>query len=214
VAGFSVDKYSWKSFWGNPLIRLLSEKEIIGLMAELNVLQSLIKRNPVKALDSWKGPYSHKYDFVVNTHCLEVKATRKNSHVHVINGLDQLDSIEGRDLTIVSLLAERTSEGKNINTYIGEITSSLSLYPDLCDRFMGALSETGYSPEHSEEYQKILIVFYDVKVFPITDQTPKITISSFKNPLSSRITEIRYTLDMDGLPSGVMNEAFFDSLTS
>lgn len=193
---------NWKSFWTSEKKQILSDAEQIGLICELKVLKRLCEINPVNALNSWKGPLREKYDFIFSNWVFEVKGTTKEGHIHTINGLDQLKPPYEKNLALISFLATTT---KNINaqslqTWIEDIEANiLKNNADAVKRFYDLLIGYGYSRIHKEEYKKTKFDIYDGKFYLVNDTFPKFTSDHLKKPLDSRISEIRYMIDLEGL---------------
>ena len=71
----------------------LSASELRGLIGELLVLTSLLKRNPlIEAVNSWNGPLGSPQDFMLPDGLrIEVKTVRPDANAFRVNGLGQLD---------------------------------------------------------------------------------------------------------------------------
>ncbi|HHT9108179.1 MAG TPA: PD-(D/E)XK motif protein [Candidatus Wunengus sp. YC63] len=203
---------NWKSFWASRIKRILSEEEQIGLICELKVLKMLCEINPVNALNSWKGPLKEKYDFVFSDWVFEVKGTIKEGHVHTINGLDQLKSPTEKNLALISFLATKTENisAKSLQTLIEDIeVNAFKNNANMIERFHELLAGCGYSRIHKEEYRKTKFDIYDGKFFTVNDNFPKLTSDHLKQPLDSRVSEIQYTIDLEGLSGEVFEYISF-----
>ena len=113
--------------------------------------------NPVNALNSWKGPLKEKYDFIFSDWAFEVKGTRKEGHVHAINGLGQLKPPSGKNLALISFLATKSDDAKakSLQDWIDDIeTKVLKNKADIIERFYELLAGYGYGRIHKEEYKK------------------------------------------------------------
>lgn len=193
---------NWKSFWAARIRQILSEEEQIGLISELCILEKLCEINPANALSSWKGPLKEMYDFIFSEWAFEVKGTRKDGHVHTINGLDQLKPPSGKKLALISFLSTKTDTvtSKSLQDWIEEVeTKFLKTRADLIEQFHSLLSGYGYSGVYKEEYRKTKFDLYDGKFYLVDEGFPKLTSDHLKKPLDSRISEICYTVDIEGL---------------
>ena len=194
---------TWKAFWASRVRQILSEEEQIGLICELKVLKRLCDVNPYNALNSWKGPLKEKYDFIFSDWIFEVKGTRKEGHIHTINGLDQLNPLVGKNLALISFLATRTENisAKSLQTWIEDIEiSALKNNANMIERFYELLAGCGYNRIHKEEYRRTKFDIYDGKFFTVNENFPKLTSDYLKQPLDCRVSEIQYTIDLEGLP--------------
>ena len=57
----------------------------------------------------------------------------------------------------------------------------------------------GYNRIHQEEYRKTKFDMYGGKFFTVNEYFPKLTSDYLKQPLDCRVSEIRYTIDLEGL---------------
>lgn len=203
---------SWKSFWAAQIRQVLSEEYQIGLICELVVLKKLCEINPVYALSSWKGPLKEKYDFIFSDWVFEVKGTRKECPVHTINGLDQLKQPSGKNLALISFLATKSNgaTSKSLQDWIEDIeTTFFKSKVDLIEQFYNLLTGCGYSRVHKEEYRKVKFDIYDGKFFTVNENFPKLTSDYLKQPLDCRVSEIQYTIDLEGLSGEVFEYISF-----
>jgi len=203
---------SWKSFWSNRPKEILSDEEQIGLLCELKVFKLLSQIDPNQALTAWKGPLGEKYDFLLPEKVLEVKGTRSDKRIHRINGIDQLLAPEGKQLFIISYLASKNQNQSSLclPNLIQKIESDVlnNYAPDVI-KFRKLLSHTGYSPIHNDKYQQYRFEIYDGFVYQIDDDFPKLTNKELSQPLSSRIIDISYNIELEGLPSKKIDEFSF-----
>jgi hypothetical protein len=193
---------NWKSFWTARIRQILSEEEQFGLICELIVLKKLCEVNPANALSSWKGPLKEMYDFIFSDWVFEVKGTRKEGHIHIINGLDQLKPPSGKNLALISFLATKSDSdrAKSLQDLIEDFeTKFFNNKADLIEQFYNLLAKCGYSFIHKEEYRKTKFDIYDGKFYTVDEDFPKLTSDDLKKPLDRRISEICYTVDLENI---------------
>ena len=195
---------SWKSFWSNRPKEILSDEEQIGLLCELKVLILLSQIDPNQAISAWKGPLGEKYDFLLPQKVLEVKGTRSDKRIHKINGIDQLSAPDEKQLLVVSYLVSKTKNQTSIclPELIHEIESIyLSNNASQILKFRKLLSHSGYSPVHKEKYQQYRFDIYDGLLYQVDRDFPKLSSKDLSKPLSARISNISYRVELEGLPS-------------
>ena len=201
--GVSVIKIikKWKHFWANDKKDIMTDDNILGLVGELLFLQKTILLYQGDAVDYWTANRGVE-DFIRINNVIEVKSSIKANHAHTINGIDQLLVIPGKMKHILSLLFTRTNadEGLNLPTLIIAIIKLLESDPAAIDLFIKKVKTRGYDIRDEEDYLDIKFVFYKGGFFLVDEYFPKLTTLELKLPLSPRISEIRYTLDMEGLP--------------
>ena len=81
---------------------------------------------------------------------------------------------------------------------------------DLIEQFYKLLTGCGYSRIHKEEYRKTKVNIYDGKFFMVNENFPKLTSDYFKQPLDCRVSEIQYTIDLEGLSGEVFEYIAFE----
>jgi hypothetical protein len=193
---------NWKSFWSANVKHILSEEEQIGLICELFILKKLCEISPDMALMSWKGPLKEKHDFFFPNWVFEVKGTMKKEHIHIINGLEQLEPPSGKNLSLISFLLTKTDNinAKSLQDLIEEIEIKY-LCDDamLIEQFHNLLLYTGYTYTCREEYKKAKYELYSKKFYIVDEKFPKLTYDHLKIPLDSRISKISYCINLSGL---------------
>lgn len=188
----------WKSFWGKPIGSIMSIDEQVGLIGELHILEYLLSHNLPQSIESWNNPLNLIHDFIFDTFSLEIKTTRSNNHKHIINGLEQLEPIQGRILRLVSIIALEENNGVSLREKIQNIFLLLQNQPDQTDLFLNRLSHRGYRPEHEIFYDQNQFRLIDIRTYPVDVHFPRIVHSSLIQPLPANITNIRYSLDLEG----------------
>jgi hypothetical protein len=199
--------YGWKSFWGDPCDNILSKEEQVGLLCELTVLKELCEFEPQTALNSWKGPLKALQDFIFSEWALEIKGTRKNVHIHTINGLDQLLPPYGKSLAVISFLCEMGSDfSLTLPGIINELeTNHFGKNNKLKRLFYFLLGEAGYRRIYAKEYEKYKFKIYDGLIYKVDNSFPSLTSENLLSPLDSRISKVRYELNLEGLTSYSFN---------
>lgn len=204
----------WRSFWGKPFRQTLSEAEQLGLFGELFVLNRLAEVFGNNAsVSSWKGPCGEIHDFEFSRTSLEVKTTSYGRHLHVFHGLRQLE-ITANSLFVISVLAQRVEiGGQCLLDLVNSICGILSESPDEYEEFHAKLELTGFRYEHGPIYQSTRFSIVEAAAFPVNTSFPRIVQTSFAEPPSARITDLKYALDLTGLESMSMEALdFYSSL--
>jgi hypothetical protein len=200
---------NWKTFWAGQNKQVLSEEEVTGLVCELKVLEQLCSINPLNALNSWTGPRGEKHDFNFSDWNFEVKGTRKGLHIHTINGIDQLRPAGNKSLAFISFFVSLadTSKAITLQSLIEQIINRYFLArPDLTVRFNELLARAGYSPLYIEEYRKFKIEVIEASLFKVDSAFPVLNPTLLKEPLSNRISNIRYDISLEGLTGTPLNK--------
>jgi len=190
---------NWKSFWGSENSFLLSEEKQIGLFGELLFLKRISSIQSVHSLNCWKGPSGFIHDFVFSNWSFEVKVCANTKHIHFINGLDQLDQLNDLSLGLISYLIVKSSEKQAISLQElvdAFVTNIYKNEPNLIQLFYEQLMIAGYNRSFSEEYSKNKYVIWDSRFFVVDENFPKLTKKFFKKAISTRVSHIRYLIDL------------------
>lgn len=190
----------WKSFWGKPAGQLLTEYEQMGLIGELLLVDELVNKGKIDAVKSWVGPEGFIHDFEFDNVSVEIKVTTCPVHQHVINGIEQLEPLPGKQLLLVSFLAQKVRQGGlTLTNLVARIIDKLDGEPEIYEDFTERLLKTGFNFDNLSEYEQTMFVLIENKVYEVADEFPCITRHSFSTPISSRIIDIRYTLTVQDM---------------
>jgi len=201
----------WKYFTSDKNNEILSTEKQLGLIGELILLNKLIDTS-VHNINCWVAN-SQSIDFSIKNNLIEVKTTLKDKHSHIINGLDQLKIIEGKNKYILSILVKKSDtkveETFNLIDYIEKIETKIEKDPEIQDIFYSKLKKIGYNEMHRVRYDEYNFVIIDKLFYEVNENMPKMTSDLFKSPLNSRIHKITYNLDLDGLDCLAFEELTF-----
>jgi hypothetical protein len=192
----------WRHFLAQPSNLILKEDEIVGLIGELMFLSKLIKARGIEALTIWTAEKGYE-DFINAGKVVEVKATLKEKHEHIINGIDQLlvksDSIKH----ILSLILSQSFSEYSVSLpiKIKECSDLLIEDPEYFNLFFKKLKLRGYDARDQKQYLEYSYELMRGGYFKVDASFPKLTIDELAAPLNSRISKVRYLIDMEGLPN-------------
>jgi hypothetical protein len=193
---------NFKAFWSNEPRKLLSDEFQLGLICELFIVKKLFELKYPDPLESWKGPFGYAHDFSFVNYDLEIKATKRQTHCHTINGLNQLEPIGEKGLALFSfkVILSNSETSQSLQGVVENIcNTSLKDRPDLILRFYELLSLYGYSPVYEEEYRKLKILISEIKIYEIVDGFPCIISGLLNETIISRISGLTYDLNFEGL---------------
>jgi hypothetical protein len=199
----STDKVirKWKHFLSDPENALMNEDEILGLTGELMFLHKLIDAYGPESIKMWTADRGEE-DFIWQDYVVEVKATLKERHEHIINGIDQLLVIAERIKYILSMLFIK-STSENLQTtlpaLIDDITAMLTEFPEEEELFYRKLKSRGYDARDAAGYLEYKYSMLKGGYFRVDESFPKLTTDELKAPLSPRISKVRYLADLEGL---------------
>jgi len=192
----------WRRFWGQVPRSLLSRQEQIGLFGEIWFLYHwlLPLTTAGVATQRWRGPFGARNDFEWPNRAVEVKAsTVVRGPVFRIGSLDQLDPPTTGELFLFTLrLREEASAIFTLPTLIADCRAAVEGDGDALGRYETALIQAGYSPAHDADYAQIRWRIIGEKLYPVSEDFPRINAASFAGELPPGISEISYTLDLGG----------------
>jgi len=169
-------------------------------------LEKLLDKENYNAIDFWVAE-ERKEDFLINSNIIEVKATLNSNHVHIINGIDQLLIIPNFNKYILSIiLTKRDSINKiNLPCLIDKVNDKIKENPEKTELFYFKLKQRKYDIRDREEYLNFNYEFITASYFFIDENFPKLTTKELSKALNNRISKIRYTIDLEGLPNDDFN---------
>lgn len=190
---------------------ILSEEAQLGLRGELHFMRHLIARIGDGALDAWTGPQRQPHDFRVRKNEFEVKTTRSVNHVHVVNGLGQLEPSPECQLYVYSLRMAPAGPGAGTTLpqdieQTGQLLSPAGLF-----RLVSMLKKHyGYEASHATWYPQRLQPAAPPRIVPVDDGCPRITAAMLSAlPHAGCLSDVRYRVNLEGLgyPEGSAEHA-------
>lgn len=192
----------WRKFWGQIPQDLLSQNEIIGLIAELRFLteRMIPEVGPAETVKRWRGPFRSRHDFEWPGCSVEVKATTSSrGRIFHINGIDQLEPPENGKLFFFGVrLREEGGAELTLPGLIEVCRNLLIKDDDTLDKFESALVQMGYSLHHNEEYEKMRFRIIEEELFEVTENFPKISANNFTGGIPAGIELVEYEINLNG----------------
>lgn len=169
----------------------ISRDELLGLFAELVVLERTVSGDPSRRIDHWHGPERDRHDFRRSGLAVEVKATAAREGVLVsIHGVEQLDIDPGCRLALAVLSLEEHEEGRTVDDVVRSIAAMGADETGL----MALAQSTGWRPTaHTERFRVRHERWYEVD-----DDFPKITPATFGGTVPPGVLHITYSVDLSG----------------
>lgn len=198
----------WRRLFATRGPSILRDKPLVGLAAELRVLESVVEARGAGALDSWIGPDGADHDFVLENCSIEVKATLKKTGLEVeINGVGQLEPTAEGPLYLAASRATFTPNGSA--TLPGLVDALLERGVDGAE-LTRKLEAVGYHHSRADEYAKRRVEFVEERFFKVVENFPRIDRSTLAEiSQADRIRRVSYLLDLTdhSAVSGAMSVA-------
>jgi hypothetical protein len=189
----------WERFWEEGDTTEPSPTWVLGLMAELTLLDQFLNAGSAAAVGFWTGPEGADHDFQAGTRvALEVKASVRMPPV-IECGLAQLDNGGAGELLLAVFHATPREGATNLIDLVERMEGRLFANEDALDLFLRKLARAGYRRHLVAEYGKFT---YDLAppIFHMVDGAfPRVTHASFSAPLDARIRSVRYTLELTAI---------------
>jgi hypothetical protein len=189
----------WRQLFSDAPRTLLSDPKIIGLLAELQMLESIVAKDPSRRIASWTGPNGSEHDFRSGAVAIEVKATgvREGRRVS-ISSVDQLQAPEGGSLHLAHSQYSPDSSGDSLPDAIDRVIALNVLRTDLYKQ----LELVGYHLGQREEYLEKRFALIERRVYDVSDSSfPRITRSSFAiGDLPPGTLKLTYQVDLSNEP--------------
>ena len=193
---------SWRRFWGQLPLEILSREDQLGLFAELGFLSVWMepKAGALESVTRWRGPFGGRHDFEWPGRSVEVKATTlTRGRIHRINGLDQLAPPELGDLLFFSLrLREEARASNTLPLLIAACRLKLEPEAESLNRFERALAQAGYSPAHDEEYARSRLRIVEEGLFRVSDDFPRLTATQLVAGVPIGVESVEYEINITG----------------
>ncbi len=189
----------WERFWEEGDTAEPSPTWVLGLMAELTLLDQFLSMGHAAAVGFWTGPEGADHDFQAGIEAaLEVKASVRMPPV-IECGLAQLDNGGAGELLLVVFHATPREGGTSLTNLVERIEGQLFSNEEALNLFLHKLACAGYRRHLAAEYGKFT---YDLAppIFHVVDAAfPRVTHASFAAPLDARIRSVRYTLELTAI---------------
>jgi len=193
---------SWRRFWGQVPLNILSYGEQLGLFAELWLLcyWMIPEFGSADSVRRWRGPLKSRHDFEWDAISVEVKAaTSTRGRIHHINGLEQLQPPIGGRLFLFSMqLREEGGATNTLPLIVRACRSSLAQDPEALDDFEMRLSRSGHSTVHEQEYEKLKLRIINEFLFAVRENFPRLTPEIIMGGLPPGIEHVEYQIDLGG----------------
>lgn len=178
---------NWKQLVGNKATQLMIF-DLIGELKSLLVLNQLGKKPVWTALDQ------SSHDIECNDGSYEVKTTTSHHGYDVhISSPEQLQLENGNKLSLVFVRVQKSDLGYTLKSLRDEVVKQGIVKANLIDDY---LKSKGYVQD-SEEYSKIGYTVYEMKLYPVDEDFPRLTINSFiGGKLPKGVTSYTYTITL------------------
>ena len=196
---------------------LTVEREI-GLLGELLVVRSLCDRLDVAdAIAAWRSEEAEEHDFSVFGIDVEVKTTISERRAHWIASLTQLLPTENRPLWLVShqLTRAGADDGRTLRDLITDVRALVG-EGETRDGFERRLASAGWADIHERTIRDRWLRRASSLAFPVRADFPRLTPSLLSDAGLSvvRVPEVRYRIDLTGLPAATQLPEILVSMLS
>lgn len=171
---------------------LPSEEEILGLAGELLLLKRL-SADGSHLWRGWNGPHGAARDYSWGTVDIEAKASRMAGDSRLtVNGLDQLEPDDGRQLLIYHCVLTENPVG---TVLIPELIDDLRSMVNDIDGFNERLRCAGYFDEQRELWLEHRFTLNQTSIYRVIDNFPRIRKSDFQDAaLPAGVGKLRYDI--------------------
>jgi len=171
---------------------LPSQDEILGLVGELLLLKRLVSASP-HLWQGWNGPLGSARDYSWGTVDIEAKASRMAGESRLtVNGLEQLEPEEGRDLLIHHSVVTNNPVGTvDVPGLVDEIRGQIS---DL-EGFDTRLVSAGFLSEQRDLWLEHRFTLHGSHLYRVSEDFPRIRKSDFPDgSLPAGVAKLRYDI--------------------
>jgi hypothetical protein len=173
----------------------LDRQRAIGLFGELTVLEALARRDPMAALDAWKGRAGHRHDFV-RRGALEVKTfTGTGSPSVTVHGALQLDPPEASALHLVAFRIAESAKGRSL----ADLSDSIAALGVPRDSVTAMLGDD--APALQERSRRFIIE--ETRLHAVGEDFPGIRASRLDDQSLRGVDDLSYVLHLDACPGSM-----------
>lgn len=188
----------WKKLFQHGGSGFLQPHEIKGLIAEMLVLELLIRngvRDVNETVSGWIGPLGADQDFMYSDRAIEVKAIGPGAESISISSLEQLDCTVPIDLILVTLRPATPGEPGviGLNGLAARIEGLIAESPEALNIFKERLLEARYV-EH-EFYETLLFEPTSIVAYSVKDTFPKLV----RDMVPAGIVCASYSIGIDSI---------------
>jgi hypothetical protein len=185
-------------------VSLTVEREI-GLFGELLVVRNLCGQLGIAdAIAAWRSSETEEHDFSIYGIDVEVKTTTAERRAHWIASLTQLVPTGERPLWLISHQVTRAGAGNGLKLrdLIAD-TRRIVGNDQLRDSFERHLAAAGWADAHERTVRDGWFLRTPSLAFPVVASFPQLTPSILSDAGLAlvRIADVRYRIDLTGLPS-------------
>lgn len=190
----------WIDLFKKKKTNKLSQEQVLGLMAELYVLNHELNISPNKPnsiLNGWKGPYAFSKDFEFDSKFIEVKYTSKKNNSVRIHSEYQLETESKKPIELVVMYGEEDEmNGENLSSLNLFLREKIRKLKGDINIYLKALDHLGIKQKELNKYDHIKIFFTEMVTYDTTSPSfPSIK----KTNIEDTISKVEYNLDLGGL---------------
>jgi hypothetical protein len=190
--------------------RKLTDEAQIGLLGELLLAEHALGTQSAEyVLSAWLGPDREEHDFVFLSFDTEVKTTRGEQRIHLINSVTQLEPTPGRPLYLLSIqvtAAGAAEQGSTLGEQIAAIRRMLD--SRLVRAFESRLESLGWRDSDADQYPKRWVLRSAPRAYLVDDSFPAITSSRLQKavPQPELVGGVQYRVDVTTVEASIAPE--------
>ncbi len=190
----------WHAFWARQSSEMTLQA-MRGLLGELTFLEFAVRTHGSRVVQSWTGPEAQDHDFQ-SDHAVafEVKTSSRIPYQIECN-LNQLDRGLFERLYLVCFRVGRADSGTSLPDRVKRVAGALQGDDAALAIFEEKLAIAGYRRANEADYAAHRFDVGSAEVFVVDAAFPAITFASFATPPDMRVLDVRYTVEISGLPS-------------
>lgn len=187
-----INRYlKWKELFAKEKLKILSEKEIKGLIGEILFLNKYMipTFGEENAINSWLGTMGSDQDYVINSTWYEIKSINSGAKGIEISSMEQLDIDTIGKLVVVELnkTATTSKNAINLNTLIENTLNNLQSM-QAKEKFEEIIFNFGYIKD--DEYDNYCFEMKRMKTYLVDENFPRIRRKLIPNEIISINYEI------------------------
>jgi len=174
--------------------QLLGPTDLAALLAEMLVLEEVIKHDPMRSLAVWTGPSKARHDLRRGDHAIEVKSTLSHTGRQItVNGVDQLEMPPNGSLTLAWHRFEPVPDGPlSVFTVADRLIAAGVSAVDLYQR----LEAAGSPPSARDVHDGVRFRLRERRFFTVDGDFPRITTATFPQGVPPGVDDLSYKVTL------------------
>jgi hypothetical protein len=175
--------------------RGLDRNAVTGLYGELLLLEQIVRADPRRRTDCWRGADAARHDFQRGSTVAEAKTTAaRRGRTFMVHGVDQLQAPPETTLYLCwTRLEVAVDRGESLRALVDRLTGLIADVPE----FTRKLQAIDYRPQEPDDYTQPRFIQLESAAYRVEGDFPRLIPQSFaEGRLPTGIAAVSYEVDL------------------